>query len=91
MENKYVVGNVVLIDGLKVIVKMLENTNMLTYFYKEKIYKGVSIGEYLGIIRGPYKIVAKVEKEYLEDVKKDYSNQISEEERYFRKLELKVI
>lgn len=32
MGNKYVVGNVVLIDGLKVIVKMLENTNMLTYF-----------------------------------------------------------
>lgn len=91
MENKYVVGNVVLIDGLKVIVKMLENTNMLTYFYKDKIYKGVSIGEYLGIIRGPYKIVAKVEKEYLEDVKKDYSNQISEEERYVRKVELKVI
>ncbi len=91
MKNKYVVGNVILIDGLKIIAKLLENTNMLTYFNQGKVYKGVSIGEYLGIIRGPYKIVAKVEKEYLEDIKKEETNQISEEERYVRKVDLKVI
>lgn len=91
MKNKYVVGNVILIDGLKIIAKLLENTNMLTYFNQGKVYKGVSIGEYLGIIRGPYKIVAKVEKEYLEDIKKEETNQISEEKRYVRKVDLKVI
>ena len=64
---KYIVGNVIYIDGLKVIALMHENTNQLTYFYEGEMFRGAIIGEYIGIIRGPFKIVGKIEKEYLED------------------------
>lgn len=91
MDTKYVVGNVISIDGLKITVLMRENTNMLSYFYNGETYRGVNIGEYVGIIRGPYKIVGKVEKEYLEDKTKEYHNQIYELNRFLRKIELSII
>lgn len=91
MDAKYVVGNVISIDGLKITILMRENTNMLSYFYNGDIYRGVNIGEYVGIIRGPYKIVGKVEKEYLEDKTKEYNNQIYELNRFQRKIELSII
>jgi len=91
MDVKYVVGNVISIDGLKVTVLMRENTNMISYFFNGETYRGVNIGEYIGIIRGPYKIVGKVEKEYLEDKTKDYCNQIYELNRFLRKIEISVI
>lgn len=91
MNLKYIVGNVISIDGLKIIALMQDNTNMLSYFYNGETYRGVSIGEYVGIIRGPYKIVGKVEKEYLEDSIKDYSNQTYSLNRFIRKIELSVI
>lgn len=91
MDTKYVVGNVISIDGLKITVLMHENTNMLSYFYNGETYRGVNIGEYVGIIRGPYKIVGKVEKEYLEDKTKEYDNQIYELNRFLRKIEFSII
>lgn len=91
MNTKYVVGNVISIDGLKITVLMRENTNMLSYFFNGETYRGVNIGEYIGIIRGPYKIVGKVEKEYLEDKTKEYKKQTYELNRFIRKIEISVI
>mgnify|MGYP000941366836 CR=1 FL=1 len=91
MRAKYVVGNVISVDGLKITALMRENTNMLSYFYNGETYRGVSIGEYVGIIRGPYKIIGKVEKEYLEDKTKEFCNQIYEINRFQRKIELSII
>lgn len=89
--NNYVVGNVLSIDGLRISIIMRQNTNMLTYFYDGDTYRGVSIGEYIGIIRGPYKIVARVEKEYLNDKLKDKDNQTYSLNRFERIIEVSVI
>lgn len=91
MKKNYVVGNVITIDGLRITVQMRENSNMLSYFYDGETYRGVNIGEYVGIIRGPYKIVGRVEKEYLEDKSRDYENQTFELNRFTRKVELSII
>lgn len=91
MDMNYSVGNVMEIEGVKVIAKMKENTNMLTYWYKGKSYKGITVGVYVGVIRGPYTIVGKVEKEFLEDLRKDSGNQTSELSRYIRKIEIKLV
>lgn len=91
MEEHYVVGNIISIDGLKVTVLMKENTNMLTYFRNGVMYRGITIGEYVGIIRGPYKIVGKVEREYLEDKAKEAKEQAYGLERFLRKIELDII
>src|SRR5699024_2509802 len=52
---------------------------------------GVGIGAYVGITRGPYKIIGKVEKEFLEDSYEDISNQDYALDRYKRIIELKII
>lgn len=70
MNNKYVIGNVISIDGTKITILMNEHSNLEYFYYDGVIYSGVSIGNYLGIIKGAYKIVARVEKQFLEDTKK---------------------
>ena len=91
MIDPYIVGNIISIDGLKVTAIMRDNTNMLSYFYHGATYRGVTIGEYVGIIRGPYKIVGKVEREYLEDTKHEPNNQTYELSRFLRKIELSIV
>lgn len=90
-NSPFVVGNVIEIDGMKVLIEMNENSNTLTYFYNGKTYRGVSIGEYIGIIRGPYKIVGKVEKEYLKDMAKNIEEQRYDLNRYVRQVSINVL
>ncbi|MFC4714169.1 ATP-binding protein [Planococcus dechangensis] len=90
-NSPFVVGNVIEIDGMKVLIEMNENSNALTYFYNGKTYRGVSIGEYIGIIRGPYKIVGKVEREYLKDMAKNIEEQRYDLNRYVRQVSINVL
>ncbi len=91
MDNKYCVGNVLAIEGNKIKVLMHENTNMFKYFFEGNIYNGVSINEYVGIIRGPYKIVAKVSKEYLSDKFKEATDHTYAMDRFERIVEVDVV
>lgn len=61
------VGIVVEIEGKKIIIETNEQSNDLTYFYDGNIYRGICVGQFVGIVRGPYILVARVEKEYLDD------------------------
>lgn len=91
MDNYFIVGNVIAIKGTTVEILMNSNTNTLTYFYDGKTYRGITIGEYVGIIRGPYKIIGKVEKEYLSDKINDVSDQSYILNRFKRIIEIKII
>ena len=55
MNRNYVVGNVISIDGLKVNILMNEHSNLESFHYDGVIYDGISIGSYIGIIRGSLK------------------------------------
>lgn len=91
IDYNYVVGNVIEVDGLAIRVLMHENTNVLNYFYNGEKYKGVTINSFVGIIRGPYKIVAKVRKENLEDLDKTPGVHSYKLERFRRIVELQVV
>lgn len=91
MNHNYIVGNVLSIDGTKITIIMRQNTNVFSHFYNGETYRGVTIGEYVGIIRGPYKIVARVEKEYLNDNMKNEKDQTYSLDRYERHIEVVVI
>lgn len=67
LEINYIVGNVISIVGLKVNILMNEQSNLESFHYNGVIYDGISVGSYIGIIRGAHKIVCRVEKEYLRD------------------------
>lgn len=91
MGNKYVVGNVTSIEGIKVNVLMNDQSNLETFHYNGIIYDGVSIGSYVGIIRGSNKIIGRVEKEFLKDKNKDPSVQEFSKNRFERYLEIHLI
>lgn len=91
MSNNYVVGNVTSVNGLKVNILMNEHSNLEAFLYDGKIYDGISVGSYIGIIRGSHKIVGRVEREFLEDKEKDPSIQEFSRERYARNIEVSLI
>lgn len=91
IKNYFRVGNVIEIDGIKVVGRMNQNTNHLKYFYEGEYYRGVNIGEYLGIIRGPYIIVGKVVKEFLNDKFDKENSQEFKLNRFIRNIEINII
>lgn len=87
----FIVGAVREIKGTAVLIRLFENTSQLVHFFKGAKYSGVIIGSYVGIIRGQYTIVGKVEKEYAYDQLRDSSTQEFRKDRFVREIEVKII
>ena len=82
------VGEVIAINGIKITLVVFEESNKDTLFYDVRKYKGISIKEYVKIVRGFRDIICIVEGEYLDE------NRYSEEHEkkfYIRKVELRPI
>ena len=82
------VGEVIAINGIKITLVVFEESNKDTLFYDGRKYKGISIKEYVKIVRGFRDIICIVEGEYLDE------NRYSEEHEkkfYIRKVELRPI
>lgn len=91
MNTNYVVGNVISIIGLKVNVLMNEQSNLESFHYNGVIYDGISVGSYLGIIRGSNKIVCRVDREFLEDRQKKPEVHEFSRDRFERIIEVSLI
>lgn len=61
------VGEVIAVQGTKVVLKIDEQSSKETLFHGGDKYKGVSIREYLSIQRGFRDIICMVEGEYLDE------------------------
>lgn len=61
------VGEVIAVQGTKVVLKIDEQSSKETLFHDGDKYKGVSIREYLSIQRGFRDIICMVEGEYLDE------------------------
>lgn len=85
------VGRVIEIDGQKIIVQTNENSNDLTYFYNGTVYSGIMVGQFIGILRGPYILVGRIEKEFLTDNLNDASNETYSSNRIKRLLQVHLI
>src|SRR5690554_7691609 len=79
------IGEVIAVKGIKIIIKVYDQSNLETIFYKGKSYQGVSINEHLCIQRGFKDIIAKVEGEYLDESRAETENHTVS---YIRKVEL---
>lgn len=82
------VGEVIAINGIQITLVVFEESNKDTLFYDGRKYKGISIKEYVKIVRGFRDIICIVEGEYLDE------NRYSEEHEkkfYIRKVELRPI
>lgn len=90
-DQSYIVGTVREIRGTNVIIRLFDNSSQMTYFFNGKRYSGVMIGSYIGIKRGHYTIVVKIEKEYAQDIFHDTMVQEFSKDRFIREVEAKVI
>lgn len=91
MGNNYVVGNVVSIDGLKIKILMNEQSNLESFHFNGILYDGISIGSYVGIIRGSNKIIGRVEREFLEDTENEPTDCEFTRYRFKRHIEVSLI
>lgn len=91
MRTNYVVGNVISINGLKINILMNEQSNLESFHYDGKIYDGISVGSYIGIIRGSNKIICRVDREFLEDKYKEPSIHEFSRDRFERIVEVSLI
>ena len=82
------VGEVIAVQGVKITVRIDDESNQETLFYKGERFKGVSIREYLSIQRGFRDIVCIVEGEYLDESRVEATDG---KVRYIRKVEARPI
>lgn len=61
------VGEVIAINGVKVTLRIFEESSKESLFYKGEKYKGVSIREYVSVQRGFRNIICVVEGEHLDE------------------------
>ncbi|MGX7109554.1 ATP-binding protein [Facklamia miroungae] len=91
MKNNYVIGNVISVNGLKINILMNEQSNLESFHYDGNIYDGISVGSYIGIIRGSNKIICRVDREFLEDKYREPSIHEFSRERFERVVEVSLI
>lgn len=94
--NKFIeVGFVSQVQGKIIRINTYEKSNNQTYFVDGETYQGCTVGSFIGIISNQYKIVARVEKEYLID---SYDNKFDDRgdvyyslDRFKREIEVTLI
>lgn len=82
------VGEVIAVSGVRITLRIFEDSNQETLFHEGKKYRGVSIREHLLIQRGFIDIVCLVEGEYLDERKLD---ETAEKTSYIRKVDVRPV
>lgn len=82
------IGEVIAVNGVKITLRVFEESNRDTLFYNGEKYKGVSIREYVSISRGFRDIICIIEGEYLDE---NRFEQQTSKTYYIRKVEAKPI
>ena len=91
MKVSYVIGNVIEVNGTKVKILMNDKSGLEQIHYNGIYYAGISIGSYIGIIRGNNQIIGRIDREYLEDLYKDSTDHTFAKGRYQRIIEASLI
>lgn len=65
--NNLEVGIVTEVSGNAVVIQMHETSNPPVYYVDNVFYHGISVGSFIGVLTGPYKIILRIEKESIED------------------------
>ena len=83
-----VVGEVIAVSGIRISLRIFEDSSQETIFYDGVKYRGVSLREHISIQRGFIDIVCLVEGEYLDERKLDAD---VEKTLYVRKVDVRPI
>lgn len=83
-----VVGEVIAVSGIRISLRIFEDSSQETIFYDGVKYRGVSLREHISIQRGFIDIVCLVEGEYLDERRMDAD---AERTQYIRKVDMRPI
>lgn len=83
-----VVGEVIAVSGIRISLRIFEDSSQETIFYDGVKYRGVSLREHVSIQRGFIDIVCLVEGEYLDERKMDAD---ADKSQYIRKVDVRPI
>jgi hypothetical protein len=83
-----VVGEVIAVSGIRISLRIFEDSSQETIFYDGVKYRGVSLREHISIQRGFIDIVCLVEGEYLDERRKEAD---AEKAEYIRKVDVRPI
>lgn len=83
-----VVGEVIAVSGVRISLRIFEDSSQESIFYDGVKYRGVSLREHITIQRGFIDIVCLVEGEYLDERKMDAE---AEKTQYIRKVDVRPI
>jgi DNA helicase HerA-like ATPase len=83
-----VVGEVISVSGIRISLRIFENSSQETIFYEGVKYRGVSLREHISIQRGFIDIVCLVEGEYLDERRMEAD---AENTQYIRKVDVRPI
>ena len=83
-----VVGEVIAVSGIRISLRIFEDSSQETIFYEGVKYRGVSLREHISIQRGFIDIVCLVEGEYLDERRMETD---AEKTQYIRKVDVRPI
>lgn len=83
-----VVGEVIAVSGIRISLRIFEDSSQETIFYDGVKYRGVSLREHISIQRGFIDIVCLVEGEYLDERRMEAD---AEKTQYIRKVDVRPI
>ncbi|HGA3012667.1 TPA: ATP-binding protein [Pseudomonas aeruginosa] len=83
-----VVGEVISVSGVRISLRIFEDSSQETIFYEGVKYRGVSLREHISIQRGFIDIVCLVEGEFLDEKKLEAD---AEKTQYIRKVDVRPI
>lgn len=83
-----VVGEVIAVSGVRISLRIFEDSSQESIFYDGVKYRGISLREHITIQRGFIDIVCLVEGEYLDERKIDSD---AEKTQYIRKIDVRPI
>ncbi len=82
------VGEVIAVSGIKISLRIFEDSNHETIFYEGVKYRGVSLREHISIQRGFIDIVCLVEGEFLDEKRLEAD---ADKTQYIRKVDVRPI
>ncbi|AHH45544.1 hypothetical protein [Mesomycoplasma bovoculi] len=91
MNDYFSIGNIIEVKSSSVTILVKDFTHLETIHYGGTIYKGISVGTFVGVIRGSSKIVVQITSESIDNIEEDYDDSTLLKNKVQRKLVAEII
>lgn len=91
MNGYFSIGNIIEVESSSVTILVKDFTHLETIHYGGTIYKGISVGTFVGVIRGSDKIVVQIIKESINNIEESFDGSTLLKNKVQRKLDAQII